>query len=93
MAFYPCHTVEKVGGIGVVSLYARGYGKYIGVKHYIASAEPDNLSKQTICAATDLHTPLIRVGLTGLVKSHNHHGSAHLLYVARLLQKCGLALF
>ncbi len=93
IALDPLHGPYEVKSIAVMLLDAGGDGEYVGVKDYVLGRKLCLLREQTVGPATHLDFSFIRVGLTLLVKCHDHHGRPETAYAARTLHKCLFALF
>ena len=83
--------LDKVEGVTVVLFNAGGDRENIGVEDNVFRRKIELLRQQTIGPGANLDLPICRIGLSGLIKRHDHHSGAIALTGARVFQKCRLA--
>src|SRR5512145_593394 len=89
----PPDGLYKIDSIIIMFLNPRSNGQNIGIKNYIPGFKSDFFSKNFICPAANLDTPVKGVGLASFIKCHYYHCSPILFYQVCLQGKYFFAFF
>ena len=88
----PSGSADKVDGIVVVLLHARGDGQHIGVENDVQRVHPHPLGQYLVGALGNLYATLVAGGLSLFVETHHHHGSTETLHALGMTYEHFLAL-
>ena len=92
MLTYPTCRPYEVSCITVVLLHTSRHSQHIGVEDDVVRVDADLADQQAIGPLSYLDTSLVVGGLTLLVETHHHDGSAVSFHVAGMIEKPSLAL-
>ena len=72
----PAHRLNKVNGVVIVFLYARGNGKDIGVKNNVFGWKAHFIDQHAVSAFTYFFFACTGIGLAFFIKSHDYRSRA-----------------